>query len=63
MRKLPEKIATACVEFIRAVLAEDPYRVGKLLTSSWEGIYSGLGRVAGPASVTGLLISRIIPPP
>jgi len=40
LRKLPEKIATACVEFIFAVLAEDPYRVGKPLTSSWEGTYS-----------------------
>lgn len=40
LRKLPEKVATACVEFIRAVLAEEPYRVGKPLTSSWEGYHS-----------------------
>ncbi|MGH4007596.1 MAG: type II toxin-antitoxin system RelE family toxin [Pseudonocardiaceae bacterium] len=40
MRKLPEKIATACVDFIRTVVAEDPYRVGKPLTSSWEGYFS-----------------------
>ncbi|MGH3974764.1 MAG: type II toxin-antitoxin system RelE family toxin [Pseudonocardiaceae bacterium] len=40
LRKLPEKIAIACVEFIRTVLTEDPYRVGKPLTSSWEGYYS-----------------------
>jgi mRNA-degrading endonuclease RelE of RelBE toxin-antitoxin system len=40
LRKLPEKIATACVEFIRTVVAEDPYRVGKPLVSSWIGNYS-----------------------
>lgn len=40
LRKLPEKIAAACVEFIRTALAEDPYRMGKPLTSSWEGNYS-----------------------
>ncbi len=40
LRRLPEKIATACVEFIRTVLADDPYRVGKPLASSWEGYYS-----------------------
>ncbi|MGH3940400.1 MAG: type II toxin-antitoxin system RelE family toxin [Pseudonocardiaceae bacterium] len=40
LRKLPEKIATACVEFISAVLTVNPYRVGKPLTSSWEGFYS-----------------------
>lgn len=40
LRKLSEKIATACIEFIRAVLAENPYRVGKPLTSPWEGHYS-----------------------
>lgn len=40
LRKLPEKIATACVEFVGAVLTEDPHRVGKPLTSSWEGYYS-----------------------
>ena len=40
LRKLPEKIATACVEFIRTAQAEDPYRMGKPLTSSWEGNYS-----------------------
>lgn len=39
LRKLPEKIATACVEFIRTVVAEDPYRVGKPLVSSWVGNY------------------------
>ncbi|MGB8996705.1 MAG: type II toxin-antitoxin system RelE/ParE family toxin [Pseudonocardiaceae bacterium] len=40
LRKLPEKIATACVEFIRTVVAEDPYRVGKPLVSPWVGNYS-----------------------
>jgi len=38
--KLPEKIATARVEFIRTVVAEDPCRVGKPLVSSWVGNYS-----------------------
>jgi mRNA-degrading endonuclease RelE of RelBE toxin-antitoxin system len=40
LRKPPEKIAAACVEFIRTTLAEDPYRMGKPLISSWEGNYS-----------------------
>lgn len=40
LRKLPEKIATACVEFVSAVLAVNPYQAGKPLTSSWEGYYS-----------------------
>lgn len=38
--KRPEKIATAWVEFIRTVVPRNPYRVGKPLTSSWEGNYS-----------------------
>ena len=40
LRKLPEKIAIACIEFIRAALVDESYRVGKPLTSSWEGYYS-----------------------
>lgn len=38
LRKLPEKISTACVEFIRVLLSENPYRVGKPLTSSWDRV-------------------------
>ena len=40
LRKLPEKVSSACVEFIRNVVADNPHRVGKPLTSSWEGHYS-----------------------
>lgn len=40
LSRLPEKVSSACVEFIRNVLADNPYRVGKPLTSSWEGHYS-----------------------
>lgn len=40
LRKLPEKVAHACVSFMDGPLAENPYRVGKPLTSSWEGHYS-----------------------
>ncbi|MGH3801215.1 MAG: type II toxin-antitoxin system RelE family toxin [Pseudonocardiaceae bacterium] len=40
LRKLPEKIATACVEFLSTALADNPYKAGKPLTSSWEGFYS-----------------------
>ncbi|MGH3902052.1 MAG: type II toxin-antitoxin system RelE family toxin [Pseudonocardiaceae bacterium] len=41
LRKSPEKIATACVEFIRTVLADDPYRVGNYSArrSEWRIIY------------------------
>ncbi|MGQ0779322.1 MAG: type II toxin-antitoxin system RelE family toxin [Pseudonocardiales bacterium] len=40
LRKLPEKMATASVEFIRTTLSADPYRIGKPLTLSWEGYYA-----------------------
>lgn len=40
LNKMPGKIASACVSFIRTAVAEQPYRVGKPLTSSWEGHYS-----------------------
>jgi mRNA-degrading endonuclease RelE of RelBE toxin-antitoxin system len=29
--QLPEKVATACLEFVRGPLAENPHRVGKQL--------------------------------
>jgi mRNA interferase RelE/StbE len=37
LSRLPEKIATACLEFIAGPLAENPYRVGKALFSPMEG--------------------------
>lgn len=40
LEKLPEKIASACVSFIRSTIVENPYRVGKSLESSWEGHYT-----------------------
>jgi mRNA interferase RelE/StbE len=38
--KLPEKAATAAVEFIYGSLAENPYRVGKRLKLALQGMYS-----------------------
>ena len=40
LRRLPEKIATACVEFIFGALAENPHRVGKPLRDELEGLHS-----------------------
>ncbi|AXY49253.1 type II toxin-antitoxin system RelE family toxin [Rhodococcus ruber] len=40
LQRLPEKIATACVEFIFGALAENPRRVGKPLRADLEGLYS-----------------------
>ncbi|OLT46703.1 hypothetical protein BJF85_15900 [Saccharomonospora sp. CUA-673] len=40
LRKVPERVAHACIAFIMGPLAENPYRVGKPLMSSWEGHYS-----------------------
>ena len=40
MVKLPEKAATAAVEFIYGSLAENPHRVGKPLKLTLEGLYS-----------------------
>jgi mRNA interferase RelE/StbE len=37
---MPEKIATACWEFIHGPLAENPYRVGKLLLAPLAPQYS-----------------------
>jgi mRNA-degrading endonuclease RelE of RelBE toxin-antitoxin system len=37
---LPEKVATACVEFVYGSLAENPHRVGKALRFDLEGLYS-----------------------
>lgn len=40
LAKLPEKVATAAVEFIYGSLAENPGRVGKALRRELEGLYS-----------------------
>jgi mRNA-degrading endonuclease RelE of RelBE toxin-antitoxin system len=40
LKRLPEKIATACVEFIFGALADTPYRVGKPLSRELIGSYS-----------------------
>ena len=38
--RLPEKIATACVEFAYGGLADDPHRVGRPLRFDLEGKHS-----------------------
>lgn len=38
--RLPEKVATAVVEFVYASLAADPHRVGKPLKLGLEGLHS-----------------------
>jgi mRNA interferase RelE/StbE len=38
--RLPEKIATACIEFVYGGLAEDPHRVGRELRFDLEGKHS-----------------------
>ncbi len=38
--RLPEKIATACVEFVYGGLAESPHRVGRALRFDLEGKHS-----------------------
>lgn len=40
LQRLPEKIATACVEFILGPLAENPRRVGKPLRDELVGLQS-----------------------
>jgi mRNA interferase RelE/StbE len=40
LQQLPEKIATACVEFIFGPLAENPRRVGKPLRAELAGLHS-----------------------
>ena len=40
LRKLPEKAATAAVEFIYGSLADDPQRVGKPLRHELAGLHS-----------------------
>jgi mRNA interferase RelE/StbE len=40
LTKLPEKVATAVVEFLYGSLAADPYRAGKPLKLGLEGLHS-----------------------
>ena len=40
LTRLPEKVATAVVEFLYGSLAEDPHRVGKPLKLGLEGMRS-----------------------
>lgn len=38
--RLPEKVATACVEFVYGGLTHDPRRVGKALRFDMDGLHS-----------------------
>ena len=40
LTRLPEKVATAVVEFLYGSLASSPYRVGKPLRLGLEGLHS-----------------------
>jgi len=40
LQRLPEKIATACVEFIFGPLVANPHRVGKALRDELVGLHS-----------------------
>ncbi|MDP9340588.1 MAG: type II toxin-antitoxin system RelE/ParE family toxin [Actinomycetota bacterium] len=40
LRRLPEKVATAAVEFIYGPLAANPHRVGHALRFELEGLHS-----------------------
>lgn len=40
LARLPEKVATAAVEFIYGTLAANPHRVGKLLRLELAGLHS-----------------------
>ena len=40
LQRLPEKMATACVEFIFGPLADNPHRVGKPLRGELGGLHS-----------------------
>lgn len=39
LERLPEKVATACIEFVYSRLADNPYRAGKPLRFELEGIF------------------------
>jgi mRNA interferase RelE/StbE len=40
LQRLPEKVATAAIEFIYGPLASNPQRVGKALRLNLEGLHS-----------------------
>lgn len=40
LRRLPEKVAAAVIEFIYGPLASNPHRVGKALRLNLEGLHS-----------------------
>lgn len=40
LTRLPEKVATAAIEFIYGALADNPQRVGKALRFELEGLHS-----------------------
>ena len=40
LQRLPEKVATAAIEFIYGPLASNPKRVGKALRLNLEGLHS-----------------------
>ncbi|MCK0112214.1 type II toxin-antitoxin system RelE/ParE family toxin [Ornithinimicrobium sp. F0845] len=40
LQRLPEKVATAAIEFIYGPLANNPQRVGKALRFDLEGLHS-----------------------
>lgn len=40
LRRLPEKVATAVVEFLFGALADNPHRVGKPLSLDYAGLHS-----------------------
>lgn len=40
LRRLPEKVAAAAVEFVYGTLASNPQRVGKALRFDLEGLHS-----------------------
>jgi mRNA interferase RelE/StbE len=40
LQRLPEKVATACAEFIFGPLVENPWRVGKPLRDELVGLHS-----------------------
>jgi mRNA-degrading endonuclease RelE of RelBE toxin-antitoxin system len=40
LAKLPEKAATAAIEFVYGSLAENPHRIGKPLKLTLKGLYS-----------------------
>lgn len=40
LKRLPEKVAAAAIEFIYGPLAENPHRVGRALRFELEGLHS-----------------------